>query len=538
MERRFDFIVIGTGIAGLFYALEVVSHKPDAKVAIVTKKSAADSSTNRAQGGIAAVLSNTDSFDAHIADTLKTGSGLCNEEIVRRVVETGPSVIKELIDYGVKFSTSKGHFDLTREGGHSANRVVHAGDLTGREIERALLNACRAHKSNIEIFRNSIALDLLTYESGGETICAGAIVLLEDENRYTKFIAPITLLATGGLCQVYFHNTNPPIATGDGVAMAHRAGATVSNLEFVQFHPTALYTPGKAPFLISEAVRGEGARLCSVGGRYFMENAHELQDLAPRDIVARAIDHELKTSGADFVHLDISSKDADFIKGRFPNIYATCLKHGYDMTKGPIPVVPSAHYACGGIKAGINGDTEITGLFAAGEVTMTGMHGANRLASNSLLEAVVVSKFAAKRTTDIFDELPRPENVEYESDVNYSEKNHENGFSIKKERKILTRTMSELVGIVRSDKRLNEAFKKVSELNQQVKEIFASSPLSYELIELRNLTIIAELITKSALWRKESRGLHFMEDYPEISKQFERDSEIKNDISQRRAVVR
>jgi L-aspartate oxidase len=533
MERRFDFTIIGSGIAGLFYALEVVSSKPNTRIAIVTKKSAEDSNTNRAQGGIAAVLSNTDSFEAHIADTLRTGSGLCNEEVVRKVVEAGPSVIQELIRYGVEFSTGAGGLDLTREGGHSAKRVVHAGDLTGREIERALLNACRSLKSNIEIYRNSIALDLLTYESGGENFCAGAAVLLEDQTNFTRFISPITMLATGGLCQVYLHNTNPPIATGDGVAMAHRAGATISNLEFVQFHPTALYTPGKSPFLISEAVRGEGARLRSVDGRYFMEEAHELKELAPRDVVARAIDYELKSTGAEYVLLDMTHRGAEYIKNRFPNIHATCLKHGFDMTKEPIPVVPSAHYACGGIEAGIDGETELTGLFAAGEVTMTGMHGANRLASNSLLEAVVVSKYAARRTVDIFEELPHPQDIQFENDPMPGVGGAGTDIDIKKERKRLTQKMSELVGIVRSEKRLVEAFKIISGINEQIEKIFVLSPLSYDLIELRNLTVVAELITKSALWRNESRGLHYMEDYPDMSRKFEKNSKIKKEIVRR-----
>ncbi len=537
MEKRFDFIIIGTGIAGLFYALQVVRHKPDAQIAVITKKDAADTSTNRAQGGIAAVLSKTDSFESHIKDTLEAGAGLCNEEVVRRVVEAGPAAIKELIKFGVQFSTHGGDLDLTREGGHSAKRVVHAGDLTGREIERALLNACRVLKSNIEIYRDSIALDLLTSESGGQRFCAGVQALIDDSRLTAKFIAPITLLATGGLCQVYFHNTNPAIATGDGVAMSFRAGVTVADLEFVQFHPTALYSPRQAPFLISEAVRGEGGRLRSIDGRSFMENAHPLEELAPRDVVARAIDHELKSGGADYVLLDISHKGAEFIKKRFPNIYATCLQRGHDITKKPIPVVPSAHYACGGVKSDINGETELTGLFVAGEVAMTGMHGANRLASNSLLEAVVVSQYAAQRTTELINELPRAEFADIESDLAAEPAALQGDLNLKAERKELTQLMSEKVGIVRSEKRLEEALGAIRETKERLEEFCAASSADYDLVELRNLVTAAELITESALWRKESRGLHFMEEYPQTTPEFARDSHFKRPVKQGRTIV-
>jgi len=537
MDKRFDFIIIGTGIAGLFYALQALKNKPDAKIAIVTKKAAADTSTNRAQGGIAAVLSNTDTFELHIKDTLECGAGLCHEEVVRKIVEAGPAVISELIKYGVEFSKQSGDLDLTREGGHSTNRVVHAGDLTGREIERALLNACRAMKSNIEIHRDSIALDLLIYESGGERFCGGAMVLLENEQRIEKFVAPVTMLSTGGLCQVYFHNTNPTIATGDGVAMSYRAGVTVSDLEFIQFHPTALYAPGKAPFLISEAVRGEGGRLLSTDGRRFMENTHPLRDLAPRDIVARAIDHELKTSGSEFVLLDITHIGADFIKNRFPNIYKTCLRFGVDITQNPIPVVPSAHYACGGVKANIYGETELAGLFAAGEVAMTGMHGANRLASNSLLEAVVVSKYAAKKTSELVDKLPRPECIEFETELLEGHSAGKSAWNVRSARKKLTKLMSDQVGIVRSEKRLVEALAAIREIKADVDDNFRLSNADYEQVEFRNLVTVAELITQSAFWRKESRGLHFIEEFPDKSDDFCRDSELKKTEIRRRTIV-
>ena len=540
-ERHFDFVVVGSGIAGLFYALEVVSLKPDAKVAIVTKKSAAESSTNRAQGGIAAVLSKTDSFELHIKDTLGCGGGLCNEKVVRQVVENGPRVIDELIGYGVKFSKLDNNLDLTREGGHSVQRVVHAADLTGKEIDRARLDACRL-SGGIEIFRNSIVLDLITASDNGKTVCCGISVLRDnvpkDNNEEIEsFLSPVTLLSTGGLCQVYQHNTNPPIATGDGVAMAFRAGASIANLEFVQFHPTAMYAPGQPTFLISEAVRGEGGRLLSLDGRFIMEEAHELKDLAPRDVVARTIDKELKNSKAEHVLLDISHKGAEFIKERFPHIYATCLKYGTDITKEPIAVVPSAHYACGGLKTDIDGQTEIRGLFASGEVAMTGMHGANRLASNSLLEAVVVSKNAALKTVNEFEKLKEYQ-VNNSATLELSDKKAKvSNINIQKTRSQLTRTMSELVGIVRSEKRLLLALEKIEPLSQMIDQEYESTRPGYELVELRNLVTVAELIIKSGLWRKESRGLHFMEDYPAESKEFELDSGISSKILKRSALV-
>ncbi|HVP07140.1 MAG TPA: FAD-binding protein, partial [Candidatus Acidoferrum sp.] len=313
MEQRYDYLVIGSGIAGLFYALEVAAKNPNARIAIITKKGETATSTNRAQGGIAAVLSNTDSFDLHIKDTLRVGCGICHKDVVEQVVEAGPAAIGELMRYGVEFTRVDGHFDLGREGGHSTNRVAHASDLTGREIERALLAACRAQDDRIHIFRDHIVLDLITYADGGQRVCAGVYVFSEPDRMFDAFYAPVTMLATGGLGQAYYHTSNPKIATGDGVAIAYRAGIAVANLEFIQFHPTILYNPGREPFLISEAVRGEGGRLKSLEGRYLMENAHELKDLAPRDIVARVIDEELKRTGEEYVYLDVSHLDGEFI---------------------------------------------------------------------------------------------------------------------------------------------------------------------------------------------------------------------------------
>jgi L-aspartate oxidase len=415
--------------------------------------------------------------------------------------------------------------------------VVHAGDLTGKEIDRALLNACRVSK-NIEIFSNSIALDLITNSDNGEIVCSGVTVLRDGENdRVEVFVAPVTLLSTGGLCQVYHHNTNPQIATGDGVAMAYRAGATISNLEFVQFHPTALYVPGHTTFLISEAVRGEGGLLKSIDGRYIMEGVHELKELAPRDIVARAIDKELKETKADYVLLDISHKGASFIKDRFPQIYATCLKYGLDITKEPVPVVPSAHYACGGLKTDITGRTEIRGLFASGEVAMTGMHGANRLASNSLLEAVVLSKNAAIKTAEEIEKPVLPDSISSEEFESAHDRARGTGLNLNKTRLQITKTMSELVGIVRCEKRLMKALEKIEPIRNLVEQEYKRTAPRYEIVELRNLVTVAELIIRSGLWRKESRGLHFMEDYPQESKEYACDSDVVKTASTRRALA-
>ncbi|MEW6411816.1 MAG: L-aspartate oxidase [Candidatus Zixiibacteriota bacterium] len=527
MERNYDFIVVGSGIAGLFYSLKVAELNPKAKIAIITKKGESDTSTNRAQGGIASVLAGTDSFESHIQDTLKTGQGLCHREIVEQIVEAGPGLIQELIDYGVKFTKVNGRFDLGREGGHSHNRVVHASDFTGREIERALLTACRSKPNNIQIFRDHIVLDLLTFRTAGKEVCAGVFVFTEEDRTFDTFYAPITMLATGGLCQVYYHNSNPRIATGDGVAIAYRAGCSVGNLEFIQFHPTLLYSPGRWPFLISEAVRGEGGRLKSVYGKYIMEDAHELRDLAPRDVVARAIDKELKESGEEYVMLDISHRDAAFIKDRFPNIYKECLRRGFDITQRDIPVVPAAHYSCGGVVANIHGETEIAGLYTAGEIAMTGMHGANRLASNSLLEALVMAEYASKKSTDYYKHAETPQNVSVDNTLYSSLKYPREKILVAHDRRVLTRVMSDFVGIVRSQERLNLALEKVQQINAAIEQYYLATPATYAVVELRNMATVAELIVKSALMRFESRGLHYLEDCLETKKEFEHDTIIK-----------
>jgi L-aspartate oxidase len=525
MDRHYDFLVIGSGIAGLFYALQLMEKDPKLKIAIVTKKDESDTNTNRAQGGIAAVFGKTDSFESHLNDTLRVGCGLCHQDVVEKVVENGPAAIEELMEYGVRFTRVDGQFDLGREGGHSTKRVVHASDLTGREVERALIKACRSYKKNIDIFRDHMVLDLITYSSGGQECCAGAFVFCENERDFSSFYAPVTMLATGGLGQVYFHTSNPLIATGDGVAIAYRAGVSVANLEFIQFHPTTLYSPGRRPFLISEAVRGEGARLKSVDGRFIMED-HELKDLAPRDIVARAIDHELKESGEEYVLLTIAHRGESFIKKRFPNIYRNCLKYGFDITKRSIPVVPAAHYACGGVLSNINGETSLPGLYVAGEVAMTGMHGANRLASNSLLEAVVVSRFAALKSYDFFKQVHFPEAVPVDN-VLYSTLNYpREKIVITHDRRQLTRIMSDFVGIVRTRDRLNLALEKVAQIKNAVEQYYYATPATNQVVELRNIATVAELIIRSALSRVESRGLHYLEDHKETDDRFLHDTVI------------
>ena len=514
MMHRFDYLVVGSGIAGLFFALEIAKSRPGCKVAIVTKKGERDTNTNFAQGGIASVLSGVDSFNAHVTDTLTAGAGLCDEKVVRGIVETGPSVIDELIAYGVQFSSTEGHFDLGREGGHSANRVLHAADFTGKEIERALLAACHDCADQITIFPDHIAIDLIALDENDFRRCVGAQVLVAETSAVESFLAPITLLATGGLGQIYFHSTNPRIATGDGVAIAWRAGVDVGNLEFIQFHPTVLYSPGRWPFLISEAVRGEGGRLKSVDGRFFLDGQHELGELAPRDIVARAIDKELKQSGEDFVFLDMSHLDADFIQKRFPTIYSTCLARGFDITKRPVPVVPGAHYACGGVVATVSGETTLAGLLVAGEVAMTGMHGANRLASNSLLEAVVMARNAVDASLRALNEgvvASKVPNIEPLIAPRVREKEK---IFVAHERVELTRIMADFVGIVRTTERLRRAHERVAQIKDEIDRRYQAYAPTYDLIELRNMVCVAELVILSALSRKESRGLHYNEDYP------------------------
>jgi len=526
VEQKFDIIVIGSGIAGLFFAQKVASLLPDCRVAVVTKKGETESNTNYAQGGIATVMSSIDSFELHVADTLKAGAGLCKKKVVEEIIRNGPTVIEKLVKVGVSFTVEDGHYDLGREGGHSTKRVVHAADLTGREIERALLAACHSH-NNIRIFKETIALDLITYRRGHTTHCAGAYIFTPRGRKFRTFYAPVIMLATGGIGQVYYNTTNPEIATGDGIAMAYRAGCRAANMEFIQFHPTTLYDPGRRPFLISEAVRGEGGILIDSAGRKFMKGYHPQKDLAPRDIVARAIDSELKQSGAECVSLDVSHLKADFIKQRFPNIYRECFDRGLDITKKPIPVVPSAHYNCGGIIADTQGRTDIRGLYVCGEAACTGMHGANRLASNSLLEAVVMSDNAADDAAAFLEKRRYPKNPPIKGIVQSPSEEPKEKIVVTHDIVVLKKLMSDFVGIVRSEDRLKMARERIKYLLRAAEKYYFSHRLSYPIIELRNMATVAGLIINSAYRRKESRGLHYIVDYPDTVSRRKRDTVIK-----------
>ena len=541
-QKNFDFLVIGSGMAGLTFALKTARL---GTVAIITKKQKAESNTNYAQGGIAAVMADDDSFDLHVRDTLNAGAGLCKEDAVRTIVGEGPALVRELIEMGVRFTageTSGAPFDLGMEGGHTKRRILHAGDITGREIERALLQAVSS-QPNITVFEDVLAVDLITSKKlkrDGPNRCFGCYALNEKTKEVEVFAAAHTLLATGGCGKVYLYTSNPDIASGDGVAMAYRAGATIANMEFIQFHPTCLYHPQAKSFLISEAVRGEGALLRGKDGERFMDRYDEQAELAPRDIVARAIDAEMKKTGADCVWLDISHRDADFIKERFPNIYTRCLEFGFDMTREPLPVVPAAHYQCGGVVTNVDGETGIAGLWAAGEVGCTGLHGANRLASNSLLEALVVAHRAAtKLQGGGTGEKGKGERVELNSPFNshstisplpfahvpqielpaWQSGNAEN----LDELVVIThnwdeirRCMWDYVGIVRTDKRLLRARTRIQNLQSEINQFYWDYKLTPDLVELRNLAVVAELIVECALQRKESRGLHYTLDYPEL----------------------
>ncbi len=556
--KQFDFLVLGSGIAGLSFALKVAAH---GRVAIITKKSRAESNTNYAQGGIAAVTSKEDSFEAHIRDTLEAGAGLCKENVVRTIVEEGPARIAELIELGMRFSEREipksggvRELDLGREGGHSKRRILHAKDVTGREIERALLAAVAA-QPNIEVFENHFVIDLITSQKLGfergtrnaergsaetsergnsefrvpssalENRCLGVYVLDNTTGAVETFSANTILLATGGCGKVYLYTTNPDIATGDGVAMAYRAGAAIANMEFIQFHPTCLYHPKAKSFLISEAVRGEGGVLKDFNGVEFMDKYHPLKSLAPRDVVARAIDSEMKRTGAEHVCLDITHQPAQFIIERFPNIYQTCLQYGIDITEEAIPVVPAAHYQCGGVLTNIDGETEIRGLYAVGEVACTGLHGANRLASNSLLEALVCAHRAAEKSLST---APGENKFAIPDWQSSNASNPDELVVVSHNWDEIRRLMWDYVGIVRTNKRLQRASKRIANLQEEIQEYYWDFIVSTDLLELRNIATVAELIIHSALRRPESRGLHFNLDFPEANPEFaQRDTVLR-----------
>ena len=523
MAIQSDYLIIGSGIAGLSFALKAARK---GRVTIVTKKGTMDASTNYAQGGIASVLDPNDSFDLHIKDTLESGAGLSKEKVVRMVVENGPDMIQGLISLGVNFSHNKtqtDRLDLTREGGHSRRRIVHTEDLTGQEVERALIHSVEKN-NNIQIYENHMVIDLITTSkfikrglSTNETkeTCWGAYVLDTITGEVNTFLSRVTVLATGGAGKVYLYTSNPDIATGDGVAIGYRAGAKVANMEFVQFHPTCLYHPIEKNFLISESVRGEGGRLINKKGDHFMEHYHPLKDLALRDVVARSIDAELKKSGDECVYLDISHRSPDFIKNRFPNIYMKCLELNIDITKEPIPVVPAAHYMCGGITTDTQGRTNITNLYAIGEVACTGLHGANRLASNSLIEALVFSRFAfedSAKTITISDDYQFPHIPLWDTG---SATDSDESVVVSHNWDEVRRMMWNYVGIVRTNKRLLRAMRRIEIIQQEIKDYYWDFIITRDLLELRNLAAVSELIITSATMRKESRGLHYNLDYPE-----------------------
>jgi L-aspartate oxidase len=515
--EKTDFLIIGSGVTGLFLALKVSEF---GSVTIVTKKSDYESNTNYAQGGIASVFADNDNLDEHIQDTLIAGAGLCDPEAVRILVEEGPSKVQELLEIGVPFNKDEsGKLDLSREGGHRKNRIVHALDRTGREVEASLLTAVK-NKGNIQILENHACVDLLTRHQikdneGLPLRCYGAYILNTEDGEVAPLIAKRTIVATGGAGQVYQHTTNPSIATGDGVACAYRAGAKVKNMEFYQFHPTSLYHDQGNSFLISEAVRGEGGILRDFQGRAFMVDYHEMKDLAPRDIVARAIDNEMKKNGVPHVYLDITHKPSEFVRGHFPSIYETCLKLGIDITSQAIPVVPAAHYMCGGIETDLWGRTSIENLYAAGEATCTGVHGGNRLASNSLLECLV---FANRISQDIAaaSELIYPPEISKIPNWNKEgTKNAEEWVLVSHDLYEIKSLMSDYVGIVRSNLRLMRASRRIQVIREEIKDFYNRTTISLGLLELRNLALIADIIVRSALLRKESRGLHYSTDYPE-----------------------
>ena len=555
VSRSFDVLVIGSGIAGLSFALKVA--RLGHSVAILTKKNKADSNTNWAQGGIAVVTAETDDFAKHVEDTLVAGDGLCDRAVVKQIVRDGPARIRELVELGLKFSRDDdGAYDLGREGGHSERRILHVKDMTGKAIEHALLKSI-AREPRVALFEHFFAIDVITTgklaglgqgksaarkrapvapaaaESADRV--AGAYALDVRDGRVLTFHAPVVMLSTGGAGQVYLYTTNPDIATGDGIAMAYRLGVEVRNMEFIQFHPTALYSLSGKRFLISEAVRGEGALLRNAEGEAFMTRYHPLADLAPRDIVARAIDAEMKRTGAPHVWLDITHRNTAFLRERFPQIYRFCAAEGIDIAKDKIPVVPAAHYTCGGVATTTAAESSLAGLYACGEVACTGLHGANRLASNSLLEAVVMAHRGAASVNAYLQQVrkaaaagPAPVIPDWQ----------DHGAGDLDERVVLThnwdelrRTMWDYVSIMRTTKRLERARTRIANLSREIQEYYWNVSVDPRLLELRNLVQVAELIVESALQRHESRGLHAIADYPKKLRRAVPSSQRRNVVS-------
>ncbi len=554
--RTCDFLVIGSGIAGLSFALEAAKH---GEVVVVTKRDREESNTKYAQGGIAAVLDEGDTFEAHVKDTIVAGGGLNHPRAVDLCVREAPERIRMLQRWGAKFDLAQAHshadesspalpptstpdlglqslrtarppaadLDLHLEGGHSARRIVHKADMTGREVERALVEAVAAEK-NIQVLDEHMAVDLITLAKfGGPEVCAGAYVLDVEAGKVETVLARATILATGGAGKVYLYTTNPDVATGDGIAMAFRAGAEVANMEFYQFHPTCLFNPQAKNFLITEAMRGEGAILRRTDGTPFMKEFDPRAELAPRDIVARAIDHEMKRSGAEHVLLDITHRDASFVKDHFPGIYGECMRYGIDITREPIPVVPAAHYLCGGITTDLDGRTTIPGLWAIGECSHTGLHGANRLASNSLLEGLVFAHRAALVLSSIERGKPWPDVPEW--DVGEAVPSDE-VVVITQNWDELRRLMWNYVGIVRSDKRLRRAARRIALLQEEIAEYYWKYFVTRDLLELRNIATVAQLVVECAAARRESRGLHFTIDHVDTDPKMNRDMVVKRGV--------
>ncbi|MBU1105773.1 MAG: L-aspartate oxidase [Candidatus Riflebacteria bacterium] len=504
MQHSFDVLILGSGAAGLTLALRLPANY---SIAVICKDFIQENSTNYAQGGIAAVLESDDTFAAHIQDTLIAGAGLCDPEAVKFTVENAPESIKWLINLGINFTKSEDQqYHLTREGGHSHRRIIHSADSTGRDLEETLIKATKS-RSNIKIFENHVAIDLFTRDNS----CLGAYVYNEDEDRVDAFSARKTVIATGGASRVYLYSSNPSVTSGDGIAMGFRAGCKVENMEFNQFHPTCLYHPVAGSSLITEAMRGEGAYLKLLDGTRFMLEYDERAELAPRDIVARAIDHEIKRLGIRHVWLDISHRPADFIKGHFPTIYKKCLDLGLDITKEPIPVVPAAHYTCGGLKVDLASHTNIASLYAVGEASCTGLHGANRLASNSLLECLVFAASAAKHISASLGE--QPECMVPPWDDSRVEKAREEVLLLHNWEEI-RRTMWNYVGIVRSFERLRRAKSRIDMLKVEIQDYYSRHRVNRNFIELRHLIVVAELIVDAALKRNKSVGLHYNIDCP------------------------